>query len=254
MKIKDCIKDKQKFADRVGVTRPWLYKLMDRYDTGDYSGIPEKVLREFKNAENRYYDDSNIPLDIDLTERAEDLLSKIDEIKETIRLKEKEYEGHDAEGHPGFKDINWYMGPRVQLEAEINDLNVQANELAKEYDSVMKEKARLSNTIYIDTKTIGIGEMDTYPFFDGNKYMITWDCFRGSQEFILTLFINLKGSYHQLKEYYPEDGENYIIIDDVVFDAPLFYTIDCDYEDINGKRCRGEITGMTRLKPVANEA
>ena len=254
MKVRDCINDKESFANRLGITRPWLYKLMDRYDSGDYDKIPEKVLRELENAENRYFDDSNIPLDINLQERSEDILSKIDEIRHTLYLKEKEYEEISPKNKGGFVDALELLNPRLdELETEIDDLCVQINDLAKEYDIVMEEKARLSNTPYIGKGHVGEGEMDTYSFFDGNRCMIVWSDDVRDDVFRLTLFVKLKGTYYRLKDYYPKKGENFVVIDDVIFNAPLYYSIDCVWEK-DGEEICGMMSAMCRLRPMEDSA
>ena len=254
MTVKDCIKNKKLFAKNNKMSRTTLYKMFDLYDAEEYDKIPKRIFDLLRAAENDE-DEGNVPLEIELSRKGEGILLTIDDLQKKIRIKEKEYE--DIIPKPkenGFCDIEDVLNPRLkEVEIEINDLYVQINDLTLEYDSIMKEKAKLSNSTYIKTERIGSGEIDTCPFFDGKKYMITWNVDRHDDRFRLCLFVRLNGGYYHLKDYYPKEGENFVIIDDVVFDAPLFYYIDEIWERDGVEEC-GALTMMSRLRPIENDA
>ena len=77
------------------------------------------------------------------------------------------------------------------------------------------------------------------------RYLV---CTRCRKKWNVSAEAQIKGEYIYLKNYTSKFEESLIFIDDIVFDAPLFYNV-CGVVDIDDHEYEYGLSGMCRLVP-----
>ena len=237
-----------KFADENGISRQTMHRYLGLYEDDQKDKIPIEIRSKIEAKEVSYNNDGiesgNKLLDKEneiieqistLEGQLDSLLTKLQEIKKKKTTNDEEEKKKNTE--------------KREIEKLIDECHVQYNEMFVILDKLKEQKSLLRNNTYVNNRHKKIYGLRTYPYYDGKKYMVVWDEIILDEVYVLTLFAKINGEYHYLKEYVAKNNECLVVIDDVVFDAPLYYNVGMACYDPQGFETVDDLTGLCELKP-----
>lgn len=246
MSEKPFIENKTEFAAKYGISRPTLNQWIDWYLEGKRDKIRDRDVAEAIDLAYKKHHGEDDTTELDTIQKeVGEVYRRIEVLDESIMKIREENKSLRFKPEDSIDEISRKHSKKEENDAKEDELTSQLTDAFRQYDRLMERKAEITgipNVKRIATKT---KLTPTYAYFDDGKCMIVIDGW-GYENYCLYLYAKIKGQYIYLKRYASEFEEQIIIIDDIVFDAPLFYCVygvaDKEYQ----------LSGMCRLVP-ANE-
>lgn len=256
-----------KVAEDLGVSRPTVYKYIESYDGGRRDSLPPNVRDYFDERLNSGFSSSQLDVVADLRDEIADLKEQTaessDELMDVSKILAKlsveldrAKEIGDSKAVSDIKKIiDTHMQRRNHLEVTISNNLATIEQLSKRLAEA--EGLKVIADPLIDPKH-GI---QSKCFFENGKCMVIHNGpLYENRYYELLLYSKVGYEYVLLGAYRPAKKRHFFIIDDVVFTAPLYYTVTgydwdpvgdvVDEEDPNMRYvARKELmTGMCELK------
>ena len=251
-----------KVSKDLGVTRPTAYKYVKDYDSGLTGSIPEDVLE--------YFDEL---LSQDVGAGAEELLRLKDRLAETReRLEEYTKEQLDLIGRCAELESKYYSGGfSMKDEDELNSLRERLRNIDVR---IVKDEEVIADLSDVIARSERVGspalhfksayKIQSRCYMEGGRCMVVHDGgyynpMYGSAlacKFVLHLYTVINSEFVRIGTYEHPKDRDFIMIDDVLLSAPLYYTItrldgiydDSDFEAGEYTTDISYSTGMCELK------
>ena len=237
-----------KFAESNGVSRQSMHKYLDYYEKDQKDKIPIEIRSKIEAKETSYYDDG-VTSKNNLLSKESEIIEKISELEGQLDSLLTKLNDVKKKKTTNYEEEKKKIAEMIEIEKLIDDYHIQYNELYITLDKLKEEKSLLRSNTFINNRPKKIYGLRSYPYYDGEKYMVVWDEMILDETYVLTLFIKINGEYHYLKEYVAKKNECLVIISDVVFDAPLYYNIGTACYDQFNSEIIDDLTGLCELKP-----
>ncbi len=270
------------------LSRPTVYKYMEKYDKGDLEKLPKDVITYFEQKLTPKDDPKYIRMKMELTsmameltsrldmeqKRMSDLLKRKDELTREISVFEKNTKS-DVDGMESITKMRIDLDVLTKEGMRCSD---SIHETEKRLAEVNARLSELENTKYTPSTTKPIFNIKSSCFIENGKCMVvhtgdkttTYTVNDGPEERVplhyrLHLYAKIGNEFAHLGDYLPVENRNFFIIDDVFLSAPLYYNIvacieDQGFDDAEGEFARPEgepnlielsgsdSTGMCELK------
>lgn len=233
-------------AADLNLSRPTIYKYVDKFDKGDVDKLPESVVAYFEQKLTPKDDPKLIRMKMNLEDeslmmasrikmekaRLSELLLKRDEVVRQISVLEKS-PNDDADASESMKKM------KIELEVLSKEYMVCSESLHKaeeRLDELEAKLAELENVKFVPSNDKPIFKIKSSCFIENGKCMVVhtgeeslaWDPVKEEEPrlyYRLHLYAKIGNEYAHLGEYKPVESRNFFIIDDVFLSAPLYYNI-----------------------------
>ena len=255
MNISDWIKANSSVssvAADLNVSRPTVYKYIEKYDAGEHDKIPETVLSYFEqkltNRDNQQSNEIKISLNKEIavieskleleTVHMKELMNQQDQLADRMdKLK------HDLEDNYGDPEIRKQLLAIQVRHKVITEESLICSETVKRLESILIEKQRIlaeyEHTESLPAKTTDVFKIKSSCFIENGRCMVVHtgeesaEFSYGSTEegvvepvyYRLHLYSKIGNEFAHLGEYKPVKNRNFFIIEDVFLSAPLYYNI-----------------------------
>ena len=239
-----------KVSAELNISRPTVYKYIERYDAGDYGKLPESVIAYF---EQRLSNDG--PRRIDevkksLKDEVSVLTAKIRVESEHIesilaRKKDLEYqmnslksEIRETAGNPELENtLNEYQRVHEVLSTESLTYEESLTYLKRLLDEKTRMLTEYEHMEYVPAEGRDVFKIKSSCYIENNRCMVvhTGDDYHDDEGlqnhpedrkyYRLHLYSKIGNEFAHLGEYKSVSNRNFFIIDDVVLSAPLYYNI-----------------------------
>ncbi len=269
-------------AADLNLSRPTIYKYMDKYDSGDLEKIPPEVISYFdEKLASSTDEDEKLQKRVELEEESLRLNAALANLNGTMNSLIDDRKGlMGALSEYEEKDSVKVADMKAKLDAinkEFVRLSEEVHQVEARISENRRKTAELANAKYIPPAS-GTFKLKSECYVENGRYMIVHPgedvkdvlyladihVFEQPLYYRLHLYAKIGDEYAHLGLYKPVKDRNFFIIDDVFMSVPLYYNIvtcvaDVEFEDwdslaegedpplqeMSGKEC----TGLCELKP-----
>ena len=275
-------------AAELTLSRPTVYKYMEKFDKGETDKLPEDVVTYFEQKLTPKDDPKYIRMRMEVMDKMMELTSRLAMEKaraSELLMKRDSLACEIAALKKSSKDDPESIETMRKMEIEMDVLTKESMKCSDNMhvieDRLAEVKAKLSeleNVKYVPETTKPIFNIKSSCFIENGKCMVvhtgdkttTFTVNNGPEQqeplyYRLHLYAKIGNEFAHLGDYLPVKNRNFFIIDDVFLSAPLYYNIvacieDQGYDDTEGEFARpegepnlielsgSESTGMCELK------
>jgi len=235
-------------AAELSISRPTVYKYMEKYDKGEFDKLPKEVVTYFEQKLIPKDDPKYIRMKMDLTDMTMELTSRLAMEKartSELLTKRESLASQIVRLKKNSKDDPEAIETIRKMEIEMDVLTKEGMKCSEsmheteEHLAVVKHKlSELENVKYVPESTKPIFKIKSSCFIENGRCMVVHtgdDCMTircgndpETEErlyYRLHLYAKIGNEYAHLGEYAPVRFRNFFIIDDVFLSAPLYYNI-----------------------------
>ena len=275
-------------AAELNLSRPTIYKYIEKFDKGDRDKLPKDVVEYFEHKLTPKDDPVYVMKRASLTDKSMMIASKLElekaRLKELLLKKEalsyeiEVLEKKSMDDPEANKDIGRMTAELKVISNECMTCSGIIHETEDKLIEINAELSRLEDVKTAPSTSSPVFNIKSSCFIENGKCMVvhtgdkTITCTepdgRERQEpvhYRLHLYAKVGSEYAHLGDYLPVKNRNFFVIDDVFLSAPLYYNIvacveDTGFEDEEGELARpegepnlielsgSESTGMCELK------
>ena len=271
-------------AADLNLSRPTVYKYMEKYDEGERESLPEDVVEYFDRKLMREDDPRLLAMKKSLTESLMKLQSKSNVLQHRMADLEdrKATVTHQLESMKSLMTTNPDISmklDKLRIESEVVSRESMAcsqslNEVSERLAYVKHQLSSLGEKGFVESKEKPMFSIKSRCYIEGGKCMVvhtgeSTTSYSGHEEHLyyrLHLYAKVEDEFAHLGDYAPVPNRNFFIIDDVFLSAPLYYNIvTCVADDSRSDRFAGcldldegsflvemagiNCTGLCELKP-----
>ena len=255
-------------CERLGKTRPTIYKFMELYDNGNRDALPEDVRAYFDSKLSDIDPSSMLKIQIKNRQRALSLTQELDSVQAEISLLKRDLESLETiykdllQKDSDSRELSKVQRHIGDVKHRINSLEVRSDELRRQIKEQLEKIKRLENSEPVPEVTSdSSGIINTACYIEGSRCMVVHDGDDDDCRYMLELYVKMGSDYVEIADYYAENDspstqepggdemEDFFMIDNVLLSAPLFYEViqwKCNGDEFVERT--GKTSGKCQLK------